>query len=44
MKKVLFTVALMFGAMVASAQVSVVKEAKSMKKDPAAAARFLKLL
>ena len=40
MKKVLFTVALMFGAMVASAQVSVVKEAKSMmKKDPAAAAQ-----
>ena len=41
MKKVLFTVALMFGAMVASAQVSVVKEAKSMKKDPAAAAKVL---
>ena len=40
MKKVLFTVALMFGAMAASAQVSVVKEAKSMmKKDPAAAAQ-----
>jgi tetratricopeptide (TPR) repeat protein len=31
----------MFGAMVASAQVSVVKEAKSMKKDPAAAAKVL---
>ena len=41
MKKVLFTVALMFGAMVASAQVSVVKEAKSMKKNPAAAAKVL---
>ena len=41
MKKVLFTVALMFGAMVASAQVSVVKEAKSMKKDPVAAAKVL---
>ena len=41
MKKVLFTVALMFGAMVASAQVSVVKEAKSMKKDPSAAAKVL---
>ena len=41
MKKVLFTVALMFGAMVASAQVSVVKEAKAMKKDPAAAAKVL---
>ena len=41
MKKVLFTVALMFGAMVASAQVSVVKEAKSMKKAPAAAAKVL---
>ena len=41
MMKVLFTVALMFGAMVASAQVSVVKEAKSMKKDPAAAAKVL---
>ena len=42
MKKVLFTVALMFGAFAASAQVSVVKEAKSMmKKDPAAAAELL---
>ena len=41
MKKVLFTVALMFGAMVASAQVSVVKEAKSMKKDHVAAAKVL---
>ena len=41
MKKVLFTVALMFGAMVASAQVSVVKEAKALKKDPAAAAKVL---
>ena len=42
MKKVLFTVALMFGAFVASAQVSVVKEAKGMmKKDPAAAAKLI---
>ena len=41
MKKVLFTVALLAGAIVASAQVSVVKEAKSMKKDPAAAAKVL---
>ena len=41
MKKVLFTVALLAGAFVASAQVSVVKEAKSMKKDPAAAAKVL---
>ena len=40
MKKVLFTVALLAGAIVASAQVGVVKEAKSMmKKDPAAAAQ-----
>ena len=42
MKKVLFTVALMFGAMTASAQLSVVKEAKGMmKKDPAAAAQAI---
>ena len=42
MKKVLFTVALMFGAFAASAQQSVVKEAKSlMKKDPAAAAQTI---
>ena len=42
MKKVLFTVALMFGAFAASAQQSVVKEAKSlMKKDPAAAAQMI---
>ena len=42
MKKVLFTVALMFGAMTASAQLSVVKEAKGMiKKDPAAAAQTI---
>ena len=41
MKKVLFTVALLFGAFVASAQVSVVKEAKAMKKDPAGAAKVL---
>ena len=41
MKKVLFTVALLAGAFAASAQVSVVKEAKAMKKDPAAAAKIL---
>ena len=41
MKKVLFTVALLAGAFAASAQVSVVKEAKAMKKDPAAAAKVL---
>ena len=42
MKKVLFTVALLFGAYVASAQQSVVKEAKSLlKKDPAQAAQVL---
>jgi len=42
MKKVLFTVALMFGAMVASAQVSVVKEAKSLlKKDPTQGAQVI---
>ena len=41
MKKVLFTVALLAGAFTASAQLSVVKEAKAMKKDPAAAAKVL---
>ena len=41
MKKVLFTVALLAGAFAASAQVSVVKEAKAMKKDPVAAAKVL---
>ena len=41
MKKVLFTVALLAGAFTASAQVSVVKEAKAMKKDPVAAAKVL---
>jgi len=42
MKKVLFTVALLFGAFVASAQVSVVKEAKAnMKKDAAGAAKMI---
>ena len=41
MKKVLFTAALMFGAMVASAQVSVVKEAKSKKSNPAEAAQII---
>ena len=41
MKKVLFTVALLFGAFTASAQLSVVKEAKSLKKKPAEAAKVL---
>ena len=42
MKKVLFTVALLFGAYVASAQQSVVKEAKALlKKSPAQAAQVL---
>ena len=42
MRKVLFTVALMFGAMVASAQVSVVKEAKSLlKKNPSQGAQVI---
>ena len=42
MKKVLFTVALLFGAYVASAQQSVVKEAKSLlKKSPAQAVQVL---
>ena len=41
MKKVLFTVALLAGAFTASAQLSVVKDAKAMKKDPAAAAKVL---
>ena len=41
MKKVLFTVALLAGAFAASAQVSVVKEVKAMKKDPVAAAKVL---
>ena len=41
MKKVLFTVALLAGAFTASAQLSVIKEAKAMKKDPAAAAKVL---
>ena len=42
MKKVLFTVALMFGAFAASAQQSVVKEAKGLlKKDPTAAAQVI---
>ena len=42
MKKVLFTVALLFGAYAASAQQSVVKEAKALlKKNPAQAAQVL---
>ena len=41
MKKVLFTVALVFGAMVASAQVSVVKEAKAKKGNPVEAAKII---
>lgn len=41
MKKVLFAVALMFGALAASAQVSVVKEAKSKKGNPEEAAKIL---
>ena len=39
MKKVLFAVALLFGAFSASAQVSVVKEAKALKGKPAEAAK-----
>ena len=41
MKKVLFTVALLFGAFAASAQVSVVKEAKAKKGNPAEAAKII---
>ena len=41
MKKVLFAVALMFGALTASAQVSVVKEAKSKKGNPEEAAKII---
>ena len=41
MKKVLFTAALLFGAFAASAQVSVVKEAKSKKGNPVEAAKIL---
>lgn len=41
MKKVLFTAALFFAACTASAQVNVVKEAKSAKSDPAKAAKIL---
>ena len=41
MKKVLFAVALMFGALSASAQVSVVKEAKSKKANPVEAAKII---
>ena len=41
MKKVLFAVALMFGAVTVSAQQSVVKEAKSKKGNPAEAAKII---
>lgn len=41
MKKVLFAVALLFGAFTASAQVSVVKEAKGLKGKPEEAAKVL---
>ena len=41
MKKVLFAVALLFGAFTASAQVSVVKEAKGLKGKPEQAAKVL---
>ena len=41
MKKVLFAVALLFGAFTASAQVSVVKEAKGLKGNPSQAAKVL---
>ena len=41
MKKVLFAVALLFGAYTASAQVSVVKEAKGLKGNPEQAAKVL---
>ena len=41
MKKVLFTVALLLGACFASAQVSAVKEAKSLKSKPEEAAKVI---
>ena len=41
MKKALLTVALCFGALAASAQVSVVKEAKSKKSNPEEAAKII---
>lgn len=41
MKKVLFTAALLFGAFAASAQVSVVKDAKAKKANPAEAAKII---
>lgn len=41
MKKVLFTVALLLGACLASAQVSAVKEAKSLKSKPEEAAKAI---
>lgn len=41
MKKVLFAVALMFGALTVSAQQSVVKEAKSKKGNPVEAAKII---
>lgn len=41
MKKVLFTATMCFAALAASAQVSVVKEAKSAKSDPVKAAQII---
>ena len=41
MKKILFSAALIFSACTASAQVSVVKEAKSAKSDPVKAAQII---
>ena len=41
MKKLLFTAALLFGAFAASAQVCVVKEAKSKKGNPVEAAKII---
>ena len=41
MKKVLFTVALLFGAFAVSAQQSVIKEAKSKKSNPTEAAKII---
>ena len=41
MKKVLFAAALLFGAITASAQLSVVKEAKALKGKPEEAAKVI---
>ena len=43
MKKVLFVTALLLGAFTASAQESVVKQAKKLKSKPAEAAKVLEL-